>query len=169
MKDKDKKEGINCRNDENIIRNKENNEKAIPSHDDIKLISVNFIRDNEKFVEEFIQLKKLAKLEKEKISLPSITPKINIEKNSYFKDSNKDFDLEKKFQLRGLVHEKEEFLSNSFNQLYNRKIERIPLIKRNNTSNDSEYNFNRFTKRNFNKRNTFNGKTRSKTWKFSNQ
>lgn len=166
MKNKKIKADIIVSNEINTIREKENNTKTFPSSNDIKLLSVDFISDNERFMEEFIQLKKLAKLEKEKNSLPSITSKIIIEKNSTANDSSKDFDLEKKFQLRGLVHEKEEFLAKSFKQPFNRKIGRNDFVKRNNFNANPEFKLN---KRNFNKRNTFNGRIRSRPSRFNNQ
>lgn len=156
----------------NIIKDKENHEKESSITKDIKLISVEFVNDNDKFIEEFIQLKKLAKLKKEKISLPLITPKIPIDKNSSANDENKDFEFEKKFQLRGLVHEKEEFLHNSSKNSLTRHSG-THLIKRKNTNPDSESHFNRnynkFDNRNYTNRNNFYGRVRGRTWKFNNQ
>lgn len=155
----------------NITKDNDIIEKATSSFNNIALISADFVNDNDKYMEEYIQLKKLAKLEIEKISLPSITPKMNLDKNSTANEMNKELDIEKKFQLRGLVHEKEDFLTNSFKKPNKMETNKIQFIRTNNLYKDSEHNFkrsfNKFDNRNYNKRNTFNGRIKGRTWKFN--
>jgi len=160
-----KQEKIEENKEEVKVLNENPNSKPIMT--DIKLISVNFIDDNEKYIEEFIQLKKLAKLEREKNMLPSIIKKIPEERKLSSADKKSEYDLEKKFQLRGLVHEKDEFLSDSLKNQHRTIFGKQQFLRRieGNSDYDNKRKFAQRMNKNFGlRRNGFNGNIRGRNW-----
>jgi hypothetical protein len=156
-----KKNGINI-NNRSQEKEKEKNDILLENKDidkeieieNCKLQSVEFTENNQKYLEEFLQLKTLSeKLEKEKRELPIITQKIikndkNIKKESSITDENLNF--ETKFKIRGLVHEKDNFNQNAYkySNRYNNNNNNNSFSRRNFSNNN--YDNDDYKKRSFN-------------------
>ncbi len=172
-KDKLKKED---KENQEILIHKEKIDKIEECNESrMKLLSVCYVDESEKYFEEFIQIKKQFKLDKEKSSLPVITKKPDIDKitqnNQSDKCFNKEYDFEKKFQLRGLVHEKEEFLNNGLMNNTGKVVKNLSFRKNNfddgiiNNENNYNKNFYQNENRNIRRKNSFKGNFRGRNWK----